>query len=112
MNQPILSTELVLEAPEHLTDTGGGVVTSWEPVGTIWAEVEGISGREAISGGREAASGTHRITMRSAPLDSPRRPRPDCRFRSGNKIFAIRGVAEADPRRKYLTCWAEEGPFS
>ena len=112
MSQPILSTELVLEHPVHAGDSGGGVAVSWEPVGTIWAEIEGVSGREAISGGREASKATHRITIRSAPIDSPRRPRADYRFRAGNRIFAIRGVIEADPRRKYLTCWAEEGPFS
>ena len=112
MALPTLSSELVLEAPERTTDSGGGVTISWKPVSTIWAQVEGLSGRETITGGREAARATHRITIRSAPIESPRRPRPDCRFRAGERIFAIRGVIEADPNRKYLTCWAEEGPFS
>ena len=37
------------------------------------------------------------------------RPRPDHRFREGQRIFNILGVAEADDRRQWLTCWLEEG---
>ena len=112
MQQPVLSTELVLEAPERTTDTGGGVSVVWTPVGTVWAELEPASAREGLAGGREVSRVTHKITVRSAPANSPRRPKPDCRFRAGRRIFAIRGVTDADARRQYLTCWAEEGPFS
>lgn len=109
---PVLNTEMVLERPVREVDTGGGVEIVWAEVGTLWAEVEGISARETLSGGRESSRVTHRITVRSAPIDSPRRPTAECRFRSGGRIFAIRGVTEADRKRQYLTCFAEEGPFS
>ncbi len=109
---PVLSQELLLEAPVRETDTGGGQSVDWQPVGTLWADVQASGARETLSGVREAARVTHRITIRSAPIGSPRRPSADCRFRSGARVFAILGVADADRTRKYLTCWAEEGPFS
>lgn len=112
MASPVLNTELVLETPDRVTDSGGGVEINWAPVGTHWADVEAIGARETLIGGREVSRVTHRITIRSAPANSPRRPRADCRFRAGGRVFAIRGVAEADRERRFLTCWAEEGAFS
>ena len=112
MYHPVLGTELVLEAPERSTDTGGGISVVWTEVGTHWAELTPATAREGLTGGREISRVTHKITIRSAPPESPRRPRPDCRFRAGDRVFAIRGVTDTDARRQYLTCWAEEGPFS
>lgn len=109
---PLLNTELVLETPVEVADGGGGVVVEWEPLGTLWAEIASIRAREDVTGGRSASRITHRITVRNAPPDSPRRPRADCRLRRGERIFAIRGVAPRDRRAAYLICWAEEGPFS
>lgn len=112
MKQPILTHELILEAPERTTDTGGGQDVTWHPIGTLWADIESTSAREPVSGFRESARITHRITIRNAPVSSPRRPSADCRFRSGQRIFAIRGIAHADTKRKYLICWTEEAPFA
>ena len=67
---------------------------------------------ERVSGAREISRVTHRITIRSAAMGSDRRPIADQRFRKGGRIFAIRGVTEADDRGAYLTCWVEEGPFA
>ncbi len=112
MVKPVLNSELVLETPRQISDGGGGFTVIWAPVGTIWAEVRPSSAREKVLGERAASAVTHRIVIRNAPLDSPRRPRPDCRFRSGNRVFSIRGLAPAGTRGEYLTCWAEEGVFA
>ncbi len=111
MRVPVLNTELVLEAPVRATDSGGGVDLTWTEIGTLWAEVRPSASRERLSGGREVSRVTHKVLIRSAPVNSPRRPTAEARFRTGSRIFAIRGVAEADKRGKYLTCWVEEGPF-
>ena len=112
MQRPALNTALVLEQPERVADGGGGFTISWTVVGTIWADMRSVSARENVAGVREASRVTHRITLRAAPVGSPRRPTSDCRFRQGERIFAIRGLAPADQRNAYLTCWAEEGPFA
>lgn len=109
---PTLNTELVLETPQRMPDSGGGFAVDWQPVGTHWAEVASVRAGERTAGEREVATVTYRITIRNAPPESPRRPRAECRFRSGDRIFAIRGVAPADRRDKYLTCWAVEDPLA
>ena len=111
MRRPVLNTELVLEAPERVADGGGGASLNWVPMGTLWGEVRPSSARERLLGGRMASKVTHRILIRHAPEGSPRRPRADCRFRSGSRVFAIKGMAPAGIRGDYLTCWAEEGVF-
>lgn len=107
-----LATRLTLEAPQRATDGGGGWVVTWTPLGTVWADLQPGRGREGEAGEREIARVTHRITIRSAPVGSSRRPVADQRFRLGDRVFAIRAIAEADDRGAYLTCWAEEGPFA
>jgi head-tail adaptor len=109
---PILNTELILEEPQRVSDGGGGFSTNWQPIGTLWAEVRSIRAGERLAGERDVATATHRITIRNAPPGSPRRPRPSCRFRGGKRIFSIQGVASADSREKYLTCWTVEDPFA
>ena len=111
MAVPAMNTELVLETPRRVADGGGGFAVVWAPVGTLWVDIRSIGARERVSGVREASRITHRITLRSAPANSPRRPTSEARFRQGERVFAIRGVAPADERNQYLTCWAEEGPF-
>ncbi len=112
MSTPAMNTELVLEAPRRVTDGGGGFDVVWAPVGTLWVDMRSIGARERVSGVRETSRVTHRITLRSAPANSPRRPTSECRFRQGERVFAIRGVADADGKNQYLTCWAEGGPFA
>ena len=109
---PKLTQRLTLEAPARAADGGGGWEVTWTALGTHWAEVKTSSARERMSGGRELSRVTYRVTVRSAPVGSTRRPRPEQRFRQGERIFAIRGVAEADHRGAYLTCWVEEVPFA
>ncbi len=112
MAKPVLNTELVLEVPLQISDGGGGFRTVWSPVGTLWADVTARSARESAVAARSLSEVTHRIVIRAAPEGSPRRPTPDCRFRAGGRVFAIRGVAPLDGRGQYLTCWAEEGLFA
>ncbi|MGR3716151.1 MAG: head-tail adaptor protein [Thermohalobaculum sp.] len=109
---PRLSTRLTLEAPQRIADGGGGWRIVWNALGTVWAELRASSARERVSGAREISHVTHRITIRSAAMSSDRRPVAEQRFRKGGRIFAIRGVTEADDRGAYLTCWVEEGPFA
>ena len=112
MANPVMNTELVLEAPRQIADGGGGFRTIWSPIGTLWGEVKPSSARETAIGARAASEITHRIVIRSAPEGSPRRPTSDCRFRSGGRVFAIRGVAPTGVQEQFLTCWAEEGLYA
>jgi head-tail adaptor len=110
--RPRLRRRLVLEDAAATEDSGGGRAVVWVPLGVVWADVRAVSGTESLAGDRDLTRVTHRILVRAAPAGSPARPRADQRFREGSRVFALLAVAEADPRGRYLICWAEEGSGS
>lgn len=108
MSVPRLNRQLVLEAPDVLSDGAGGFVTGWVPLGIVWAEVTPRSGGETAQTGAPVSRMSHRIVMRGAPAGSDRRPAAQQRFREGDRIFTIEAVAEHDPEGRYLACFAQE----
>ena len=105
---PVLNRRLALEEESRSPDGAGGWTRSWTQVGAHWASVEARSASEGEVRGRERATVSLRILVRATPVGSGSRPRADQRFREGERIYRIIGVAEADPRGRFLTCWAEE----
>ncbi|MGM0583581.1 MAG: head-tail adaptor protein [Pseudomonadota bacterium] len=105
---PVLDRRLVLEEARGSADGAGGEVREWVSLGVLWASVDARSGREVDRGPREGSRVSHRILVRAAPAGSAARPRADQRLREGARVFRIRAVAEADPRGRFLTCWAYE----
>ncbi|MCV2864629.1 head-tail adaptor protein [Albidovulum sediminicola] len=103
-----LNRRLVLEEAARLPDGAGGYATVWEARGILWAAVEAGSGRERAGEFVTVSTVTYRITVRAAPIGSPRRPRPEQRLRDGARVFRIAAVAEDDPDGHYLTCFAQE----
>lgn len=104
----MLNRPLVLEAPVGVPDGAGGLTVSWVALGTLWAEVKPSSGREVAGEEVVVASVGLRITVRGAEVGSPRRPKPEQRFRDGDRVFAILAVTERDRSGAYLTCFARE----
>ncbi|MCX7888564.1 MAG: head-tail adaptor protein [Rhodobacteraceae bacterium] len=107
MTRP-LSRRLVLESPQRIHDGGGGSRLSWVALGVLWGEITAHAGSEGPGPGSTQSAVTCRIRVRAGKPGSPSRPRPEQRFREGNRVFTIRAVAEADPRGRYLTCFAVE----
>ncbi len=108
MREPVLNRQLVLETPQLSPDGAGGHVTSWQVLGSLWAEMRAGTGRERADGELPVAQQMWRITVPAAPYGAPSRPRPEQRFREGVRIFRILSVAEADPEGRFLTCIAKE----
>ena len=108
MSTPILSQQLILEAPEHVSDGAGGFQQAWTALGMLWAEITVRSGRETAVGGAAVSRINCKIVVRGAPWGSPQRPMPEQRFRHGARIFAIQAEAERDREGRYLTCYADE----
>lgn len=108
MSAPVLNRPLVLEQRGQVSDGAGGLVDSWEALGTLWADVQLRSGRDA--GGQDVALGltVYRIVVRGAPVGAASRPKPGQRFRDGARLFAIRAVAESGADGRFLVCFAEE----
>ena len=108
MSAPHLNRKLVLEAPVSEADGAGGFVETWRVLGTLWAEVTARSGTERAIAGVPVSRVGYRIVVRGASEGSSMRPKPDQRFREGNRRFVIRAVADRDPRGRYLTCFVDE----
>jgi head-tail adaptor len=103
-----LSRKLELEAPQSLADGAGGFSLVWTSLGTLWGEVLAGAGREAAGEEISLASVNYRITLRTAPVGSTARPKPEQRLRDGARIFTILAVSERDTTGHYLTCLTKE----
>lgn len=108
MNAPQLNRRLVLETPERVADGAGGFTENWAVLGTLWAEVSPRTGRERAEAGVLVSSVAYRIVVRGAVFGAAGRPKPEQRFREGDRVFVIQAVAERDPEGRYLTCFATE----
>ena len=102
---PKLTRKLVLEDPQRSPDGAGGYTETWVALGTHWAEVNPLNGRLNSD---SLSLQKYRITLRASPDGFASRPRPDQRFRDGNRLYRIDAVAESEPAGRYLTCFAVE----
>ncbi len=108
MRPPRLNRPLVLEEAVRHADGLGGYGGGWAALGTLWAEVLALGGRDVAADQLLVSTTRYRITVRAAAPGAPSRPRPDQRFREGGRLFRILAVAERDAAGRYLTCYAEE----
>jgi len=104
-----LTRKLVLEERANTPDGKGGFTVGWQVLGVVWADVDARTAREALVGARDHSRVRYRIVVRGAPVGATSRPRPDQRFREGDRVFSILAVSEYDPNGRWLECWAEEG---
>jgi head-tail adaptor len=102
---PDLRRFLMLEAPDGAPDGGGGRGPGWRAVCPVWAELRPVGATERAAGGTRLAAVSHRATLRATGVDGPA---PGRRLRDATRVYAIRSVAQADPRGVYVTCWLEE----
>lgn len=109
MKDVALTRKLLLEEPQKVPDGAGGFTEVWVTLGVLWADVRAGTGREREAAGLFTVSTVpYRITVRAAPHGAPSRPKPDQRFRDGDRLFRIMAVTERDPRGMYLECFARE----
>lgn len=106
-----LDAALVLETPQRVPDGGGGWEVSWLPLGTLWASMRAAGASEREHGARAYGRITHRVVVRAAAPQSPRRPRADQRLLARDRVLNVLAVAEAETPG-FLVCWCEEGPLS
>lgn len=96
-----------LEQPSLAPDGLGGWHRSWVEVASVWAHIRAGSGDERMEAGQLAAPATYRIRLRwREDITS------DMRIVFGARIFAIRGVLDADARKRFIELIAEEGAGS
>ena len=68
-------------------DAHGNIVPQWQTIGTVWANLVPISGKENLQGGTIGADASHRVEIRYFP-----RLKPSMRIRYGVRLFDINGI--------------------
>lgn len=106
--RPELNRRVTLERPMRVPDGAGGYRVTWSALGEMWAEIDARTGRSDEAGELSLASVVCRITVRGAPVGSPRRPVAGQRMREGDRVYAIMAVTEMDAGARYLLCFARE----
>jgi head-tail adaptor len=109
MNEQVfLTRRLVLEGAVRELDDAGGFIESWQVLGTLWADVRAAGIRTRDAEAARLSGVTYRITVRAAPIGSPRRPIAGQRFRDGGRQFRIDAVVERPESVLFLDCRASE----
>ena len=103
-----LTSKLVLERLVAVPDGAGGQHESWEALGTVWGEVKPRTGRESVGEAGQVSVTGFRIVVRAHAVGHSARPLPEQRFRSGDRVFRINSVTEADPEARFLMCICDE----
>ena len=108
MSLPRLTRQMTLENPVRVADDAGGYVTTWEPLGTLFADVKTGTGRQSGDLVATLSKNTLRVIVRAAAVGAPSRPKAGQRFREGARLFRIDAVTAYDRGALYLTCFAIE----
>lgn len=98
-----LRLRLTLEHATATPDGAGGSTLSWSAVATVPADVAPIGSDERAVGEGLADLVTHRIVIRKRSDVST-----GDRFRLGDRLFHIRGLADPQEDGRYLVCLCEE----
>ena len=62
-----LRDRITVQIASGSTNTLGETVLSWANSTAVWASVEGVSAREALTFGQQETSVTHRVRLRYLP---------------------------------------------
>jgi SPP1 family predicted phage head-tail adaptor len=86
-----LDKRLEIEQPISTQDVTGSPVVSWLAVGTMWASINPIKGRETLTGNQIISTMNVRIRIRHHPLLS--NISPTWRLKYNGVIFNIVSIA-------------------
>ena len=78
-------------------DAYGASIETWDPLVTVWANIEALRGREYFNAAQVRAEVTHRIRIRYLPNITPA-----MRVVEGNRTFDIQAVLEDNKKRELM----------
>ena len=98
-----LRFRVILESPARIAEDGGAASYSWSSLGSMFARIKPIAGREIVAADGTSARVTHEVTLRHRdPIDAT------MRFIDGTRVLEIRAVLDMEGRRRWLRCLCEE----
>lgn len=105
-----LNRRVKVERPTSTLDGYGAEIKAWVEVGTYWAKVETLSGREAVNAKQIKAEVTHKVTMRYIRSGVPGVPliNPSQRINYFNRVFNILWLVNPDEANVELWVYCQE----
>ncbi len=98
-----LDQRVTLQSKTRTADNMGGATETWSDVGTFWAMVRPMRGRETLDDQRVEAKGMYRFVMRERDVNETQR------FLWKGEAYNIRAVMREGGRSLYLDIDAERG---
>ena len=104
-----LGRRIKIQRPSTVKDSLGAPSRTWIDVATVWADIQPLSGREAVIASRISAELTHQITVRYQRLfDNPQQV-AQMRVLYKTRVFNIHSALDEDERRVKLILLASQG---
>lgn len=104
-----LNRRITLQRQSIAQDSYGAPILAWTDLGTFWAEIEPLSGRELESAQRMASEVSHQIVMRYQAIFADTRRVASYRALYRARIFNIHAALNDEESNVSVTLLASEG---
>lgn len=105
----MLTRRIKIQRPSTIKDSVGAPCRSWLDVTTVWADIQPLSGKEAVIANRISAELSHQIIVRYQSLfDNPQQVAL-MRVLYKARIFNIHSALNEDEKRTQIILLASEG---
>ena len=105
----MLTRRIKIQRPSTIKDSVGAPCRSWLDVATVWADIQPLSGKEAVLANRISAELSHQIIVRYQSLfDNPQQV-AQMRVLYKARIFNIHSALNEDEKRTQIILLASEG---
>lgn len=106
-----LQQRISVQRRSSTLDAYGQEINSWTTIGTVWAEVKPLSGKEKMRSNAMVVESqlTHQVTVRYSELFLPSIEADAWRILFGTRIFNITASMNVDEASKYIIFDCTEG---
>jgi SPP1 family predicted phage head-tail adaptor len=105
----MLTRRIKIQRPSTIKDSVGAPCRSWLDVATVWAEIQPLSGKEAVIANRISAELSHQIIVRYQSLFGNPQQVAQMRVLYKARIFNIHSALNEDEKRTQIILLASEG---
>lgn len=105
----MLTRRIKIQRPSTIKDSVGAPCRSWLDVATVWADIQPLSGKEAVIANRISAELSHQIIVRYQSLfDNPQQV-AQMRVLYKARIFNIHSALNENEKHTQIILLASEG---
>ena len=104
-----LGRRIKIQRPSTIKDSLGAPSRTWIDVATVWADIQPLSGREAVIASRISVELTHQITVRYQSIFENPQLVAQYRVIYKSRIFNIHSALNEDEKRVLVILLASEG---